>query len=105
MAQEGMLPMRNKPSGADDERATTTADQDDRDQAAVLREVLFIYPEPITLDELIREKTIASTEFAERDHIQRAVRDLTAAGLLHRRDDDLVIPTRAAVRLRVLFEL
>lgn len=104
MAQEGMLPMRIKPSGANDERATTTADQDDRDQASVLREVLFIYPEPLTREELIREKTVGSAEFADRDRIERAVRDLTACGLLHRRDDDLVIPTRAAVRSYVLFD-
>jgi len=36
--------MHDKPSGAIDERATTTAALDDRDQAAVLREILFIYP-------------------------------------------------------------
>ena len=44
--------MHDKPSGAHDGRATTTGDQDDRDQAAVLREVLFIYSEVLTLDEL-----------------------------------------------------
>lgn len=86
------------------ERLTTTADQDDRDQASVLREILFIYPEPITGEELIREKTIVSDDFAERDRIERAIRDLTAIGLLHRRDDDLLIPTRAAVRAYVLFD-
>ncbi|HEU4706629.1 MAG TPA: hypothetical protein VFS64_05555 [Solirubrobacterales bacterium] len=97
--------MRNKPIGAGNERATTTADQDDRDQAAVLREVLLIYPEPLTREELIREKSVGSTEFSERDRIERAVRDLTACGLLHRRDDDLVIPTRAAVRAYLLFDV
>jgi len=96
--------MQDKPSGAGNERATTTADQDDRDQASVLREILFIYPEPITREELIREKTIVSDDFAERDRIERAIRDLTAIGLLHRRDDDLLIPTRAAVRAYVLFD-
>jgi hypothetical protein len=105
MAQEGMLPMRIKPSGADDERATTTPDQDVHDQAAVLSEVLSIYPEPIALPELIREMTVASTAFNERDRIERAVRDLTAAGLLHRRDDDLVMPTRPAAIFYRLFEL
>lgn len=96
--------MQDKPSGAGNERATTTADQDDRDQAGVLREILFIYPEPITREELIREKTIAAPEFSERDRIERAIRDLTAIGLLHRRDDDLLIPTRAAVRAYLLFD-
>lgn len=86
------------------ERLTTTADQDDRDQASVLREILFIHPEPITGEELIREKTIVSDDFAERDRIERAIRDLTAIGLLHRRDDDLLIPTRAAVRAYLLFD-
>jgi hypothetical protein len=81
----------------------TTAEQDDRDQAAVLREILFIYPEAFTLEELIRERTIASAEFSDRDRIERAVRDLIATGLLHR-VGDLVLPTRAAVNAHVLFD-
>jgi hypothetical protein len=97
--------MQDKPSGAADDGATTTADQDDRDQAAVLREVLFLYPETITLPELIRELTVGSSEFHDRDRVERAVRDLTAGGLLHRRDDDLVLPTRPAVRFYSLAEL
>lgn len=36
-------------------------------------------------------------EFSDRDGIERAVRDLTAGGLLQRMDD-LVLPTRAAVK-------
>jgi hypothetical protein len=67
MAQEGLSPMQDKPSGAGNERATTTAEQDDRDQAAVLREVLFIYPATFSLAELIREQTGGSTAFSERD--------------------------------------
>jgi hypothetical protein len=104
MAQEGMLPMRNKPSGADDERATTTAEQDDRDQSAVLMQVLFIHPEAITLAELVREVTSASPDPAERDGIERAVRDLTGVGLL-RLDGALVTPTRAAVKFHELAEI
>jgi hypothetical protein len=49
--------MHDKPSGAIDEGATTTAALDDRDQAAVLREILFIYPEVLMLDELARQLT------------------------------------------------
>jgi hypothetical protein len=98
--------MHDKPRGADGEGASITAlDEDDRVQASVLREVLWMYPEPITLEELVREMTVASTAFGDHDRIKRAVRDLTASGLLYRREDDLVIPTRAAVRLYVLFEL
>ena len=104
MAQEGMLPMRNKPSGAHDERATTTADQDDRDQAAVLREVLFIYPEVLTLDELARQMSFASDGFGQRDRIERAVRDLARAGLMHQ-VGPLVLPTRTAVVFARLVDL
>jgi hypothetical protein len=96
--------MRNKPRGADSEGTSTTAEMDDRDQAALLAEVLFIYPEPITREELIRQQTFGSADLVDSDRIERAIRDLTACGLLHRRDDDLVIPTRAAVRSYVLFD-
>ncbi|MGN6258435.1 MAG: hypothetical protein ACTHN3_11900 [Solirubrobacterales bacterium] len=96
--------MRNKPSGADDERATTTTDQDDRDQASVLREILFIYPEVLTLDELARQMIFGSDAFAQRDRIERAVRDLTGAGLLHQ-VGPLVLPTRTAVVFNGLVEL
>lgn len=97
--------MQDKPSGADNQRAMRPLDEDDSTQASVLNEVLSMYPEPITLEELIREMTVASTGFGEHDRIKRAVRDLTAGGLLYRRDDDLVIPTRAAVLFHFLFQL
>lgn len=96
--------MQDKPSGARDDRATTTADQDDRDQAAVLREVLFIYPEVLTLDELARQLAFASDAFGQRDRIERAVRDLAAAGLMHQ-VGPLVLPTRTAVIFARLVEL
>jgi hypothetical protein len=96
--------MQDKPIGAIDERAATTAALDDRDQAAVLREILFIYPEVLTLDELARQLTFASEAFAQRDRIERAVRDLTGSGLLHQ-VKPLVLPTRTAVVFNRLAEL
>jgi hypothetical protein len=87
--------MQDKPIGAAHEGATTAV-QDVKDRARVLREVLDLYPETLTLDELVRELTIDSVEFEERDRVQRAVRDLIAGGLIHR-VGDLVLPTRAAV--------
>jgi hypothetical protein len=93
--------MHDKPIGADDERATTTARQDSRDQARVLGEILFIYPESMTLAELTRGLTVDSPDFPERDRIERAVRDLIAGGLLHL-IGDLVLPTRAAVNFHTL---
>lgn len=67
-----------------------------RNQAEALRQVLFVYPETMTLDELVCELTFGSDEFSERDRVERAVRDLVAGGLL-RRLGDLVLPTRPAV--------
>lgn len=89
------------PTGRGATERLTTAEQDDRDQAAVLHQILFIYPEPITHEELVREMTLAGTAA---DWVERAIRDLAASGLLHRRDDDLLIPTRAVVRAFVLFD-
>ncbi|HET8814974.1 MAG TPA: hypothetical protein VFM51_08460 [Solirubrobacterales bacterium] len=56
--------MHDKPSGAGDESATTTAQEDHRDQAAVLRQILDLHPEPLTLAELTREMTQDSTDHA-----------------------------------------
>lgn len=95
--------MRNKPKGAGEDERATTAAMDDHDQARVLRQVLLIYPESLTLAELVRELTAASTDFQEQDRIERAVRDLVAVGLLHR-VGDLVLPTRAATYFHALEE-
>ena len=92
------------PTGPGAAQRPTNADQDDRDQAAVLRKILFVYPESMTLAELIRELTAGTADFQERDRIERAVRDLVAGGLLHR-VGDLVLPTRAAVNFYVLEEV
>jgi hypothetical protein len=94
--------MHDKPIGAAHEGATTAA-QDVRDRARVLREVLDLYPETLTLDELVRELTVDSVEFEERHRVQRAVGDLIAGGLIHR-VGDLVLPTRAAVNFQELSE-
>lgn len=96
--------MQDKPKGAGKDERATTAALDDRDQARVLHEVLFIYPESMTLAELTRELTAGTTDFQERDRIERAVRDLVAGGLLHR-VGDLVLPTRAAVNFHLLEEV
>lgn len=92
------------PTGPGTAQRPTNADQDDRDQAAVLRKILFIYPESMTLAELTRELTPGTSDFHERDRIERAVRDLVAGGLIHR-VGDLVLPTRAAVNFYVLEEV
>jgi predicted transcriptional regulator len=76
----------------------TPAEDDTAIEATVLRQLLSLHPVQVTLDELHRELGIEPEDFAERDAVERAVRDLVAAGLAHRRDE-FVIPTRAALRL------
>jgi len=93
--------MHYKPKGAGEDECATTAALDARDQAAVLRQVLSLHPQALTLDELVREMTTAAPEFSERDRIERAVNDLVAGGLMHR-NGAFVLPTRAAI---LYFEL
>jgi hypothetical protein len=86
------------PRGPGATEPITSNDTDTEDKATVLRETLFIYPETRTLEELVRELTIAATGSVERDRVERAHRDLIAAGLLHRPGaEEIVRPTWAAV--------
>jgi hypothetical protein len=97
--------MQDHPKGAGDP-AHTTHDEDDREEAAALRLVLELHPAALTLDELVKEMTGGgSRDFSDFDAIRRAVRDLAGSGLLHRPgEDEVVRPTRAAVRLYDLWE-
>ncbi len=75
----------------------------DRDQCTVLRFLLELHPAQITIEELVRELTIASDEFSKTDPIEQAVRNLIASGLLNLRGDYL-IATRPAVRFGQLVD-
>lgn len=75
------------------EEIRSTAVQDAATESAVLQQVLALHPTVITLTELARELG----ESNARDAVERAVRDLTGAGLLHR-SESFVLPTRAALR-------
>lgn len=81
----------------------STAAEDAATESAVLQQVLSLHPAQVTMAELIRELAGPEPAFAERDAVERAVRDLSAAGLLHRRQD-FVIPTRAALRFSELLD-
>lgn len=97
--------MHDKPRGADDDGAATTAELDVRDQAAVLRHVLSLYPQTLTESELLKEMTGGGEEaFSECDRYRRAVRDLARGGLLGT-ETRRVIPTRAALLFHELEEL
>jgi DNA-binding IclR family transcriptional regulator len=72
-------------------------------EAAAILHLLYVHPAQLTIAELIRELGGEAPGFAERDAIERAARDLVAVGLLHRHDD-LLTPTRAALRLSELLD-
>lgn len=77
----------------------STAGEDAALESAALQQVLALHPAALTLDELTRELG----EEEDADSVERAVRDLVAAGLL-RRHDVLVLPTRAALRFDELLD-
>jgi hypothetical protein len=77
---------------------TGTSEDDAAVEAAVVRQLLALHPVLVTLAELQREVAADPEDFAEGDAVERAVRDLAAAGLLHR-NGELVVPSRAALRL------
>ena len=77
----------------------TSATADGDYEEAVLRHVLNWQPTILRLCDLIRELARDPREFAHRDAVREAVRDLTKAGLLHRQGE-CVLPTPAAVYVR-----
>lgn len=85
------------------EEIRSTATEDATVEAAVLQQLLALHPAQITLEELVRELAGVEADFSERDAIDRAVRDLSAAGLLHRHEA-FVLPTRAALRFSELLD-
>jgi phage head maturation protease len=86
----------------DDKR--TTAGEDAATESAVLQQLLDLHPTQVTMEELLLEVGGQFADFAERDAIDRAVRDLAGVGLLHRHDS-FVLPTRAALRFNELLEV
>jgi hypothetical protein len=80
------------------ETRKTTHGDDTAIEAAVLRQLLALYPVQLTLEEVVREVAGEPDEFALRDAVERAVRELCATGLAHR-NGEVVVPSRAALRL------
>jgi hypothetical protein len=85
-----------------DDSSTTWA-EDENVESAVLRQLLDLHPTRLTMAELTREVAGSRNDFAERDAVERAVRDLAATGLLHR-GEEFVAPTRAALRFSELLD-
>ena len=73
------------------------AGDDDHLQQAILALLLEEHPAQRSVEEVVHELTDRPEDFAARDAIDNALRDLVAAGLLHRHGL-FVFATRAAVR-------
>ena len=80
----------------------TNESEDARVESALLQRVLDLHPTRVTGEELVRDLAGEDADFSARDGIERAIRELTGAGLLHRTDDGLVTPTRAAIHFGAL---
>ncbi len=85
------------------EHSWTPAGEDTATESAVLQQALDLHPVLLTAAELIREVGGESPNFARRDAIERAVRDLIGVGLLHHHGE-LLMPTRAALRFSELLD-
>jgi hypothetical protein len=80
----------------------TNEGEDARVEAALLQRLLDLHPARVNVEELVRDLAGEDADFGARDGVERAVRELTGAGLLHRSDDGLVTPTRAALHFGAL---
>jgi hypothetical protein len=75
----------------------TNEGEDARVESALIQRVLDLHPIRMTDAELIRDLAGEDADFGARDGVERAIRELAGAGLLHRGDDGLITPTRAAI--------
>ena len=86
---------------AEDDSVTNEA-ADTQVESALLQRLLDLHPARMTVDELVRDLAGEDAGFGPRDEVERGIRELTGAGLLHRGEDGLVSPTRAALRFAEL---
>ena len=77
-------------------KAASPAAEDLKDERAILVHVVESFPETLRFSDLTRELA-GNGDFARRDGIERAVRELVKGGLLFR-CEGVVLPTRTALR-------
>jgi hypothetical protein len=87
--------MQSKANGAGCDASRNETD-DRKTQRVVLIHVLAIHPMHLRIPDLVRSVTAGSEELAETDAIERAIRDLTGAGLLDS-PGGVVMATPAAI--------
>jgi hypothetical protein len=76
---------------------STPAEQDAQAEQAVLAFLLDDHPDhQLTIPEVSRAMNAGETDFGSEDAVERAVRELVGAGLLHCQRG-FVLPTRAAL--------
>lgn len=79
-----------------------TANEDRQTEGAVLGLVIDAHPATLRLSDLIREVGDPD-DFAQRDGVERAVRELVKGGLLFR-CEGAVLPTRAALKFEEVMQ-
>ena len=77
-------------------KAAGPAAEDLKFERAALVHVVESFPETLRLEDLIRELA-KPKDFAQRDGVERAVRELVSGGLFFR-CEGVVLPTRTALR-------
>lgn len=75
---------------------STPASEDSKVEWAVLGYLLDEHPDRFTIPEVSRAMNAGETGFDREDAVERAIRDLVGAGLLHC-CGGFVLPTRAAL--------
>jgi len=76
--------------------SASPAEADRKIEATVLAFLLDEHPNQLTVPEVSWALNAGAEEFAAGDAVERAVRELVGAGLLHH-DGGYVMPTRAAL--------
>lgn len=80
----------------DQSKPASNAEQDALDQQAACAHIMEAQSATLRVSDLIRELA-GGEDFAHRDRVERAIHELTNAGLLFRHGG-AVLPTRAATR-------
>jgi hypothetical protein len=94
----------SNPTDCAERSPSSPAAQDAKVEHAVLSFLLEEHPTRLTIPEVSRALNVGPKSFARNDAVERAIRELDGAGLLHCRGG-FAVPTRAALYFARLWEL